>query len=109
MAALLENANSEGLTSISGAALAEHLQIRAATVSAHWKDARTAGLLLTQRRFNKSSVQQLAWPGSGLSMPDAVGAVQRSHKWSDAELAWWAALNGTNPKPAPWGNHVPPF
>lgn len=109
MQALLDMANEEGVTTISGLVLAERLQVRAATVSAHWNDARSAGLLLTQRRFNNSSIQQLAWPGSGLTTPNTAGTVSRSHKWTDAELTWWRALDGPAPRVAPWGNHGAPF
>lgn len=109
MAALLDASNGEGLTTISGAVLAQRLQVRAATVSTHWNDARSAGLLVTRRRFNNSSIQQLAWPGSGLGMPNAAGTINQSHKWSDAELAWWTSLGGAIPLPPPWGDHGAPF
>lgn len=109
MTAMSNTANLEGLTATSGIALAENLQVRSATISAHWKEARIAGLLLTQRRFNSSSIQQLSWPGSGLRTPNATGTPTLSHRWSDAELEWWRTLDATDGLPSPWGSGVAPF
>jgi hypothetical protein len=109
MQATLRAASNYGITAISGGAIASDLGIRHATVTDHWNQARDAGLMLTRRRFNKSSIQQLTWPGSGMHAPNGDGSPLATHPWTDMEFAWWDSLLRDLPKPAPWGESHPPF
>lgn len=109
MQATLGAADNNGMTSISGAALAKDLGIRHATVSDHWNQARGAGLMLTRRRFNTSSIQQLTWPGSGMHPPEPGASPLGIHPWTDREFAWWDSLLTDSPQAAPWGGGHPPF
>ncbi|MDR6637430.1 hypothetical protein J2Y68_001068 [Paenarthrobacter nitroguajacolicus] len=105
----LGTSSSEGITTASGRNIAAYLNIRDATVSDHWMQARRAGLLLTQRRFNAASVQQLCWPGSGIGGPIATDAPLYSHSWTIEELSWWNSF-ALGPIPAPpWGGGFAPF
>lgn len=109
MRATLATANTNGLTAVSGAALAFQLSIRPATVSAHWGLAREAGLMLTRRRFNASSIQQLTWPGGPGNLEEAEGSPIYWHPWSDAELLWWRMTSPSRALVPPWREERAPF
>lgn len=109
MQATLGAASHHGITAVSGGAIAGDLGIRHATVTDHWNQARAAGLMLTRRRYNTSSIQQLTWPGSGLHTPEPGASPLGIHPWSEKEFAWWDSLLTNSPMAAPWGGGHPPF
>jgi hypothetical protein len=106
---MLHSADEFGRTTVSGRRLAGHLGVREATISSHLEKARIAKLLLTKRRYNKSSSHQLTWPGSGLHPPHPGVSPLRTHTWTDGETAWWSSLDTGSRRPTPWGDHHPPF
>lgn len=106
---MLEAADEVGRTAVSGRKLAARLRVREATISSHLERAREAELLLTQRRYNTSSIQQLTWPDSGLHpLPPGISPLN-SHAWTDGEVAWWSSLGTDLPQSPPWGEGRPPF
>lgn len=106
MLATLDTADASGFTVRSGRQLAAELGIRAATVSKHWAQARAEGVLLTRYRYNKSSIQQLTWPGQLIELRDIDCVPLQERPWSWDEELWW--LTGAD-FPAPWGDGSPPF
>lgn len=106
---LLSSADEFGRTAVSGRQLAVRLGVREATITSHLQKARDAELLLTKRRYNNSSVQQLTWPGSGLHPPQPGISPLNTHTWTDGEVAWWSSLDTDSPRLPPWGDGEPPF
>lgn len=83
------------------------------TITEHFRKARAAGLLESQRRFNSSSIHTLLIPGVAAS-GNTVQAGRRIkwHCWTDEEIAWWDNLNPdqwTPPPWHPWPGYCPPF
>lgn len=109
MLEMLHGADQFGRTTVSGRRLAASLRIREATVSSHLNKAREAGFLLTKYRYNKSPVQQLAWPGSGIHPPQLGISPLSPRIWTDGEVAWWRSLDTNFPLSPPWGEGEPPF
>ncbi len=106
---MLFSADESGRTTVSGRRIAARLGIRDATVSDHMGKARVHGFLLTKYRYNKSSVHQLTWPGSGLHPPLPGLTPIRAHIWTVEELAWRESLDTDSPQTAPWADGRPPF
>lgn len=106
---MLLSADAFGRTTVSGRRLAASLEVREATISSHLGKAREAELLLTQRRFNSSSVHQLTWPGSSLHAPTPGVSPLFAAIWTDGEVAWWNSLNTDSPRAPPWGSGRSPF
>lgn len=105
----LETSNIDGITAASGRSIAADLNVRPATISDHWKQAEEAGLLLTRRRFNTSSLHQLCWPGSGICEPTPSGTPLYSRSWTAEELAWWNSSKQRPMRAPPWGYGFAPF
>ncbi|GKV72032.1 hypothetical protein NCCP2145_14130 [Pseudarthrobacter sp. NCCP-2145] len=83
------------------------------TITEHFRKARAAGLLESQRRFNNSSIHTLLIPGV-VGSADAVQAGRpiNWHCWTVDEIAWWDGLDPekwTPPPWHPWPGYWPPF
>jgi hypothetical protein len=84
---------------------------REATISAHWRQARSHGLLVSKQRFNATSIHKFIIPGAGDALVDelALGTPLRGHVWTPEELSWWEGLDVTAPTAPPWSDGPPPF
>lgn len=84
---------------------------REATISAHWRQARSHGLLASKQRFNATSIHKFTIPGvDNASFDEALLATPlRCHIWSLEELAWWEELDAMAPTAPPWSDGLPPF
>lgn len=83
------------------------------TITEHFRKARAACLLESQRRFDKSSIHTLLIPGV-VASADAVQAGRPIdwHSWTDDEIAWWDSFDPelwTHPPWHPWQGYWPPF
>jgi hypothetical protein len=106
---MLDGAHETGRTAVSGRRLAAGRGVREATITSHLQKARDAELLLTKHRYNKSSIHQLTWPGSGLHPPQPSVSPLSAHTWTDGEVGWWNSLDTDSPRSPPWGDGEPPF
>lgn len=84
---------------------------REATITAHWRLARSQGLLVSKQRFNATSIHKFTVPGVDDACLDEVSLTTplRCHIWSPEELSWWEGLNIAVPTEPPWGKGLPPF
>lgn len=84
---------------------------REATISAHWRQARSQGLLASKQRFNATSIHKFTIPGVDDATIDELGHATplRWHIWSPEELAWWEALDPKALTSPPWSEGLPPF
>lgn len=84
---------------------------REATISAHWRQARSHGLLVSRQRFNATSVHKFTIPNVDDACIDEVGLARplRCHIWSREELAWWEGLDVMAPISPPWSDGPPLF
>jgi len=101
-------------TTIDRATLCLHTGIREeSTITEHFKKARTAGLLESQRRYNNSSIHTLLIPGIDASDGNVQpGRPINWHCWTVDETSWWGSLDPelwTPPPWHPWQGYWPPF
>lgn len=84
---------------------------REATISAHWRQARSHGLLVSKQRFNATSIHKFTIPGVDDAHVDEIGLATplRCHIWSPEELTWWEGLDAKVPTSPPWADGLPPF
>lgn len=84
---------------------------REATISAHWRQARSHGLLASKQRFNATSIHKFTIPGVDDACVDGLGLATplRCHIWSPEELAWWEGLDAKALTVPPWSDGFPPF
>ena len=84
---------------------------REATVTAHWRQARSQGLLVSKRRFNTTSIHKFTIPGVDDADVDvlALASPLRPHRWTPAELSWWETLCVEAPTEPPWADGQAPF
>lgn len=84
---------------------------REATITAHWHQARSQGLLVSRQRFNATSIHKFTIPGIDDDYVDAIALATplRGHIWSHEELAWWDKLDAMAPTKPPWFDGPPPF
>ena len=83
------------------------------TITEHFRKARAAGLLESQRRFKNSSIHTLLIPGiGGLAGNVQLGRPPKWHSWTVDEITWWDSLDPehlTAPPWHPWQSDKPPF
>lgn len=102
-------ADARGVTTVNRKTIAEVVGIDVRTVTEHWKLARTAGLMSSRRRFNRSSVHVLL-PSDGDTPHLADRALSLTpHVWTVPELEWWSHLTEESANAAPWGEGTCPF
>lgn len=109
--ATASTADTRGLTAVNRATIADQLGINTKTVTEHWKQARSAGLLVSHRRFNSSSIHQLMTKDSWLQPLGERPQAQplRPHVWTPEETAWWTEARAPDFNPFPWGQEKCPF
>lgn len=99
-------------TTVSRAAVCYILQMkRVATITAHWDEARDAGLLKSVQRHNQSSVHTFLIPGIDNWDEEVVWGEPWDgwHIWTQEEDVWWDSLDGEELMTLPWGGGRPPF
>jgi hypothetical protein len=84
---------------------------REATITAHWHQARSQGLLVSKQRFNATSIHKFTVPGIDDAHVDelALGTPLRCHVWTPEELSWWEGLNVNASTAPPWSDGPPLF
>lgn len=112
---MLESAGGSEYTTIDRSTLCALTGIRReATITDHWKTARSAGLLTSIARFNKSSVHRFTVPGVTSSQDEERPYLSnliplRAHVWLPQERAWWQTVGTSTSFAPPWGNRLAPF
>lgn len=99
-------------TTVSRAAVCYILKMkRVATITAHWDEARDAGLLKSVQRHNQSSVHTFLVPGIDNCDEEVVWGEPWDgwHIWTQEEDVWWDSLDGEELMTLPWGDRRPPF
>lgn len=109
--ATASTADSRGFTAVDRATIADRLGINTKTVTVHWKQARSVGLLISHRRFNNSSIHQLMTKDSWLQPLGELPQVQplRPHAWTREETAWWTEASKPDLNSLPWSQKECPF
>ena len=84
---------------------------REATITAHWQEARAAGLLASRQRWNNTSFHTFLIPGADHSADEEVWGEPMGgwHGWMPEEIDWWERLDGEERIAPPWGHGRPPF
>lgn len=85
---------------------------REATITAHWHQAREAGLLASKQRYDDSSLHTFLIPGTSYSADDVQWGEPLNgwHVWTADETAWWDSLDPGRWTEPPWhSGERPPF